>query len=103
MDKIIIYSNNNKILIVGSADNVDLLCEYISLIRDVSFPKCGFSNRINKSDIILYGMTLYKNRFHGCQRFITHPLAKREYQKIVTFDFNNAMVALDEILKKQSN
>lgn len=102
MDKIIIYSNNNKILIVGSADNVDLLCEYISLIRDVPFPKCGFSNRINKSDIVLYGMTLYKNRFHGCKRFITHPLAKREYRKLITFDFNSAMVALDEIINKQS-
>lgn len=101
MDKILIYSHNNRILIVSSADNVDLLCEYISLIRDVPFPKCGFSNRINKSDIVPYGMTLYKNRFHGCKRFITHPLAKREYRKLITFDFNNAMVALDEILKKQ--
>lgn len=100
MDKIIIYSNNNKILIVGSADNVDLLCEYISLIRNVPFPKCGFSNRINKSDNVLYGMTLYKNRFHGCKRFLIHSLARREYRKICTFDFNNAMVALDEILKK---
>lgn len=99
MDKIIIYSNNNKILIVGSADNVDLLGEYISLIRDVPFPKCGFSNRINKSNIVPYGMVFYKNRFYGCKWFMTYPLAKREYQKIVTFDFNNAMVALDEILK----
>lgn len=102
MDKILIYLHNNKILIVGSADNVNLLCEYISLTHDVSFPKCGFSNRINKSDIIPYGMIFSKNLFHGCKRFIIHPLAKREYQKICTFDFNNAMVALDGILNKQS-
>lgn len=102
MDKILIYSHNNKILIVSSADNVDLLCEYISLIRDVPFPKCGFSNRISKSDIVSYGMIFSKNLFHGCKRFITHPLAKREYRKLITFDFNSVMVALDEIINKQS-
>lgn len=42
MDKILVYLHNNKILIVSSADNVDLLCEYISLIRDVPFPKMQF-------------------------------------------------------------
>ena len=103
MDKILIYLHNNKILIVSSADNVDLLCEYISLIRGVPFPKCGFSNRISKSDIVPYGMTLYKNRFHGCKRFMTHPIANIKYRIICTFNFNNAMVALDEILKKQPN
>lgn len=102
MDKILIYLHNNKILIVSSADNVDLLCEYISLIRDVPFPKCSFSNRINKSDILPYGMIFSKNLFHGCKRFMTHPLAKREYRKLITFDFNSAMVALDEIINKQS-
>lgn len=101
IDKILIYSHN-KILIVSSADNVDLLGEYISLICDVPFPKCGFSNRINKSDILPYGMVFSKNRFYGCKRFITHPLAKREYRKLITFDFNSAMVALDEIINKQS-
>ena len=47
-----------------------------------------------------YGMTLYKNRFHSAKRFITHSLARWEYRKICTFDFNNAMVALDEIIKQ---
>ena len=102
MEKIIIYEYKGEILIIGSVDNTDLLGEYISLIRDVPFPKCGFSNRINKSDIVPYGMIFSKNRFYGCKRFITHPLAKKEYRKIVTFDFNSAMVALDEIIKKQS-
>lgn len=102
MEKIIIYEHSGKIMIVGSVDNTDLLCEYISLIRDVPFPKCGFSNRINKSDILPYDMIFSKNLFHGCKRFIAHPLAKREYRKLITFDFNSAMVALDEIINKQS-
>lgn len=102
MEKIIIYEHNGKILIVSSSNITDLLCEYISLICDVPFPKCGFSNRINKSDILSYGMIFSKNLFHGCKWFITHPLARREYRKICTFDFNNTMVALDEIINKQS-
>lgn len=102
MEKIIIYEHNGKILIVGSINDTDLLCEYISLLCDVPYPQCGFSDRINKSDILPYGMVFSKNRFHGCKRFITHPLARREYRKICTFDFNNAMVALDEIINKQS-
>lgn len=102
MEKIIIYEHNGKILIVSSINNTDLMCEYISLVCNVPFPKCGFSNHINKSDILPYGMVFSKNRFHGCKRFIAHPLARREYRKICTFDFNNAMVALDEIINKQS-
>ena len=103
MEKIIIYDYNGKILIVSSINNTDLLCEYISLICDVSYPQCGFSDRIDKSNIVPYGMVFSKNRFYGCKRFITHPLAKREYRKLITFDFNSAMVALDEIIKKQPN
>lgn len=102
MDKIIIYTHNSEILIVANADNVDLLCEYVGLITDTPFQNAGFSNYINKSDILSYGMIFSKNLFHGCKRFITHPLARREYRKICTFDFNNAMVALDEIINKQS-
>ena len=102
MNKIIIYEHSRKILIVGNVNDTDLLCEYISLICGVPYPQCDFSNHINKSDILPYGMVFSKNRFHGCKRFITHSLARREYRKICTFDFNNAMVALDEIIKKQS-
>lgn len=82
MDKILIYSHNNKILIVSSADNVDLLCEYISLIRDVPFPKCGFSNRINKSDILPYGMVFSKNRFLRVQPVYNTPVGKTGIQEI---------------------
>lgn len=72
----------DKILIVSSADNVDLLCEYISLIRDVPFPKCGFSNRINKSDIIPYGMIFSKNRFLRLQMVYNIPVGKTGIQEI---------------------
>lgn len=102
MDKILIYEHNNRILMVGSANDIDLLCEYIHIVYDIPYPKINFSYYIRNSDIVTYGMTLYKNRFHGCKRFITHPLAKREYRKLITFDFNSAMVALDEIINKQS-
>lgn len=82
MDKILIYLRNNEILIVSSADNVDLLCEYISLIRDVPFPKCGFSNRINKSDILPYGMVFSKNRFLRVQTVYNTPVGKTGIQEI---------------------
>ena len=39
MDKILIYSNNGNILIVANADNVDLISEYYSLIKDIPYPK----------------------------------------------------------------
>lgn len=100
MEKIIIYEHNNRVLIVGNASDVDLLCEYIHIVYDIPYPQCNFSDRIDKSNIVAYGMIFFKNHFHGCKRFINHPLARREYRKICTFDFNNAMVALDEIFKK---
>ena len=42
MDKILIYSNNGNILIVANAIDVDLLCEYYSLIRGYTIPEKGF-------------------------------------------------------------
>lgn len=100
MEKIIIYEHNGKILIIANVIDVDLLCEYIHIVYDIPYPQCDFSYNVKNADIVSYGMTLYKNRFHGAKQFITHPLARREYRKICTFDFNNAMVALDEIIKQ---
>ena len=42
MNRILIYSNNSSILIVGNANNVDLISEYYSLIKDIPYPKKGF-------------------------------------------------------------
>lgn len=100
MKKIIIYSHSNRILLIGNAIDTDLLCEYIHIVYNTPYPQCDFSYSIKNADRHIIAMTLYKNRFHFCKRFITHPLAKQKYRKIVTFDFNSAMVALDEILKK---
>lgn len=43
MNRILIYSNNSSILIVGNANNVDLISEYYSLIKDIPYPKKDFS------------------------------------------------------------
>lgn len=102
MEKIIIYSNGTKNLIVGNAINTDLLCEYIHIVYDIPYPKINFSYGIENAENKIIAMALYKNRFHFCKRFLIHPLAKREYRKLITFDFNSAMVALDEIINKQS-
>ena len=42
MDKMIIYAHSSEILIVANADNADnadLLCEYVGLLTDTSFPQ----------------------------------------------------------------
>lgn len=51
MDRIITYSHNSEILIVANADNVDLLCEYVGLLTNIPFQKCGFSCYIDNSEI----------------------------------------------------
>lgn len=68
MEKIIIYSNGTKILIIGNAINTDLLCEYIHIVYDIPYPQCDFSYNVKNADRVSYSMTLYKNRFHGCKR-----------------------------------
>lgn len=100
MEKILIYENNNRILIVGNAIDTDLLCEYIHIVYGIPYPKINFSYGIENAENKIVAMTLCKNRFHFCKRFMTHPLSKIKYRKIRTFNFNNAMVALDEIIKQ---
>ena len=46
MNRILIYSNNDNILIVANAIDVDLLSEYYSLIRDIPYPKKDFSYNV---------------------------------------------------------
>ena len=98
-----LFKRYKSVLIVGNAINTDLLCEYIHIVYDIPYPKINFSYGIENAENKIIAMTLYKNRFHFCKRFLIHPLARREYRKICTFDFNNAMVALLKYLKKQSN
>lgn len=102
MDKILIYSNNDNILIVANAIDVDLLCEYYSLIKGISYPKIDFSYSIVNPENCICGMTIQKNRFHFCKRYKRHYLARLQYKKISTDNFTLALRAIDEIIKKQS-
>lgn len=63
MDKILIYSKNGNILIVGNANNVDLINEYYSLIKDIPYPKKDFSYNIANPENCILSMTIQKNRF----------------------------------------
>lgn len=102
MDKILIYSNNGNILIVANAINVDLLCEYYSLIRDITYPKKDFSYNVTNSENCICAMTIQKNHYHFCERYKRHYLAKRKYKKISTDNFTSALLTIDEIINKQS-
>lgn len=102
MDKILIYSNNGNILIVANAIDVDLLSEYYSLIRDIPYPKRDFSYNVTNPEKYICAMTIQKNRYHFCKRYKRHYLAKRKYKKISTDNFILALLAVDEIINKQS-
>lgn len=102
MDKILIYSKNGNILIVGNANNVDLISEYYSLIKDIPYPKKDFSYNIANPENCIRGMTIQKNRFYFCNRYKRHYLARLQYKKISTDNFTLALSAIDEIIKKQS-
>lgn len=102
MDRIIIYENDNNILIVGNANNVDLISEYYSLIQSIPYPKRDFSYNVANPENCIWGMTIQKNRFHFCKRYKRHYLAKRKYKKISTDNFTLALLAIDKIINKQS-
>lgn len=63
MEKIIIYEKNGEILIIGNADNVDLLTEYVGLLTNNPFPKCDFSCYINNSENKIYAVSLPKTLY----------------------------------------
>lgn len=102
MNRILIYSNNSSILIVGNANNVDLISEYYSLIKDIQYPKKDFSYNVANPENCIWGMTIQKNRYHFCKRYKRHYLAKRKYKKISTDNFTLALLAIDKIINKQS-
>lgn len=102
MNRILIYSNNSNILIVGNANNVDLISEYYSLIKDISYPKKDFSYNVANPEKSICAMTIQKNRYHFCKQYKRHYLARLQYKKISTDNFTLALRAIDEIIKKQS-
>ena len=85
MDKILIYSNNGNILIVANAIDVD--------------PKRDFSYNVANPENCICGMTIQKNRFHFCNRYKRHYLARLQYKKISTTDFQSAMECIDRLVK----
>ena len=99
MDKILIYSNNGNILIVANAIDVDILCEYVHIVYDIPYSKINFSYGIKNANNHIIAMTLYKNRFHFCKRFLTYPIAKRQYKQLTTYNFQSAMDTLDRLMK----
>ena len=99
MDKILIYSNNDNILIVANAIDADLLSEYYSLIRDIPYPKRDFSYNVANPENCICTMTIQKNRYHFCKRYKRHYLAKMKYKKISTTDFQSAMECIDRLVK----
>ena len=99
MNKILIYAKNNNILIIGNANDVDLISEYYSLIRDIPYPKIDFSYKIENPTKTICGMTIQKNRFHFCKRYKRHYLARLQYKKISTTDFLSAMECIDRLVK----
>lgn len=102
MDKILIYSNNGNILIVANAIDVDLLSEYYSLIRDIPYPKRDFSYNVTNPESCICAMTIQKNRYHFCKRYKRHYLARLQYKKISTTDFQSAMECIDRLVEQST-
>lgn len=99
MEKIIIYSNDNEILVVGNAENVDLLCEYVGLLTKTPFPKCDFSCYIDNSENKIYAVSIRGGRYHFRKRYATYRIAKTKYKLLSTDNFQLAMEHIDRLVK----
>lgn len=99
MEKIIIYEKNGEILIIGNADNVDLLTEYVGLLTSNPFPKCDFSCYIDNSENKIYAVSIRNGQYHFRKRYATYRIAKKQYKKISTTDFQSAMECIDRLVK----
>lgn len=99
MNKIIIYTHSNEILIVANADNVDLLSEYVGLLTKIPFPKCDFSCYIDNSENKVYAVSICNGWYHFRKRYATYRIAKKQYKKISTTNFQSAMKCIDRLVK----
>ena len=99
MEKIIIYSVGNDILIVGNANVVDLLCEYYGLLTDTPYPIKNFSYDIYDAENSICAMVINRNRYHFVTRFCTHRIAKKQFKKLSTYDFRLALDCIDKLSK----
>lgn len=103
MNKILIYTHNSEILIIGNADNVDLLTEYVGLLTNNPFPKCDFSCYIDNRENKIYAVSIRKGWYYFRKRYATYRIAKKQYKKISTTDFQSAMECIDRLVKTATN
>ena len=102
MNKIIIYMHSNEILIVANADDIDLLCEYIGLLTDKSFPKCGFSCYIDNSENKIYAVSIREGRYHFRKRYAVYRIAKTRYKLLSTDNFCLALDVLGRLVEQST-
>lgn len=102
MNKIIIYTHSNEILIVANADNVNLLCEYVGLLTNIPFPKCDFSCYIDNSQNKIYAVSIRNGRYHFHKRYATYRIAKTKYKLLSTDNFCLAIDVLERLIKQST-
>ena len=102
MEKIIIYGKNGEILIIGNADNVDLLTEYVGLLTNNPFPKCDFSCYIDNSENKIYAVSIRNGRYHFRKRYATYRIAKTKYKLLSTDNFCLALDVLDRLVEQST-
>ena len=102
MNKIIIYTHSNEILIVANANNVDLLCEYVGLLTKIPFPKCDFSCYIDNSENKIYAVSIRNGRYHFRKRYATYRIAKTKYKLLSTDNFCLALDVLGRLVKQST-
>lgn len=102
MEKIIIYEKNGEILIIGNADNVDLLTEYVGLLTNNPFPKCDFSCYIDNSENKIYAVSIRRGRYHFRKRYASYRIAKTKYKLLSTDNFCLALDVLDRLVEQST-
>jgi hypothetical protein len=102
MNKIIIYTHSNEILIVANADNADLLCEYVGLLTGIPFQKCGFSCYIDNSENKIYAVSIRNGRYHFRKRYATYRIAKTKYKLLSTDNFCRALDVLERLIEQST-
>lgn len=102
MEKIIIYEKNGEILIIGNADNVDLLTEYVGLLTNNPFPKCNFSCYIDNSENKIYAVSIRRGRYHFRKRYAIYRIAKTKYKLLSTDNFCLALDVLGRLVEQST-
>lgn len=67
--------------------------------QKIPFPKCDFSCYIDNSENKIYAVSIHNGRYHFRKRYATYRIAKKQYKKISTTDFQSAMECIDRLVK----